>query len=514
MEMAQPITLGAQRVMLGVMLGLALLAVIGWFFGPKEEETEIGERETGPSPAPSPVFVPRREDELLAAAQRAGRDGRPGEALMLLRAAIVRALERSGTLTADPGRTDRETVRALASDPELAAPVRVVASALERQRYAALPVDRPTLDAAFSATQRVLTRLGMIVVLLGIGVAHAGPADHEHLGDWLEANGFFNSVVSDFPEDPELLVWTPDTWTTATEVARARLAAERGSTVFVAADADVLSLFAPEVDELVPARGGIVLDLGTPPSEPLALPSPLWTFTGKSGTNLLVDGAKRPFAVIYTLGAGEIVLFGSPHVFDDASLLVPANAAALGRVFRQFGHPAVRVLSLTAPSATPLRAMVAAGLGPVLLQLGLIWAFWAWSRGRRFAGPVAVLDDSRRDFRGHLDAVATLYRGVNATRSGAAASIGRSFHLLREHTRAPDVALVSAVADRSGYTRERVATLFSLARRIVGDPNGASPGADHPVQEEMWTLVERTRRRDGSAASPRGSRRSKARSAG
>lgn len=511
---AQFVVVGGQRVLLGVLVGLVLMAVAGWFFGPKEDLPELTEKDEGPGSAPAPVFVPRREDELLAAARRAVQDGRHGEALLLLRAAVVRALERSGTLAADPGRTDRETVRALASEPELAAPVKVVASALERQRYAALPVDRQTLDAAFSATQRILTRLGMVAVLLGIGVAHAGPADQEHLQRWLQDNGFAAAPATDFSEDSGLFLWVPSGWTTESDVARARLAAEKGAAVLVVADADVLAMF-PEVEGLGQAKGTIA-----PPdakADAFTLPRPTWTFDGVPADSvLLVDSAGEPVAVRAHVGAGELVFFGNPHFFDDASLLDATNAAVLGKLLRGFEsrHPVVWVLTLEAPAGTPLRSMVAAGLGPILAQLGLVWAFWAWSRGRRFAGPVGVLDDARRDFRGHLDAVASLYRAVNATRSGAAASIGRSFHLLRERTRAPEAALVAAVADRSGESRERVATLFSLARRILGDPGGLSGGADHPVQEELWTLVERTRRRDGSAASPHGSRRSRPRSAG
>jgi hypothetical protein len=501
---------GGGYVILGLLLGLVVMAVASWLFGPKDATDAPVETGGGAdAPVGAAVRVARSEDELLVAARQAVEGGRFAEALLLVRAAIVRALERSGTLPADPGRTDRETVRALAAEPGLAADVKVVASALERQRYAALPIDRRTMDAVLDAGRRVLTKVGVLVVLFGVSIAQAGPADHDRLVAWLEQHDVTVEETTEFPEDGDIVVWMPDAWWDGEGAARARHSARLGAIVIVVGDATALALFDEDVGgwspAALPVRPDPTLAEGTPLDVPAA-----WKAGAAPGRVLFVDMDGAPVGVELPIGeaGGALRLVGIPNLLDDAALLSAGNAAGLGALFDESRDRHVTVVRLEDGAANPLRMVLAAGLGPALAQLLVLWLVWAWARGRRFAAPVPAPDEARRDFRAHLDAVAALYRGVGASRAGLAAVASRTLHVLRERTRANEAGLTEAVAARTGEPPERVADLVRRAR-AAADPNAPAGDADLDLQEELWKLAERTKSggKTRSARSPRGSRR-------
>ncbi|MES2639078.1 MAG: DUF4129 domain-containing protein [Myxococcota bacterium] len=500
---------GGGYVILGLLLGLVVMAVASWLFGPKDARDAPVDAGGADTPVGAAVRVARSEDELLVAARQAVEGGRFAEALLLVRAAIVRALERSGTLPADPGRTDRETVRALAAEPGLAADVKVVASALERQRYASLPVDRRTMDAVLDAGRRVLTKVGVLVVLFGVSIAQAGPADHDRLVDWLEQHDVTVEETTEFPEDGDIVIWMPDAWWDGEGAARARHSARLGAIVIVVGDATTLALFDEDVggwtQAALPVRPDPTLAEGAPLDVPAA-----WKAGAAPGRVLFVD--KDGAAVGLELPVGEdggaLRLVGVPNLLDDAALLSAGNAAALGALLDESRDRHVTIVRLEDGAANPLRMVLAAGLGPALAQLLVLWLVWAWARGRRFAAPVPAPDEARRDFRAHLDAVAALYRGVGASRAGLAAVASRTLHVLRERTRANESGLAEAVAARTGEPPERVADLVKRAR-AAADPSAPAGDADLDLQEELWKLAERTKSggKIRSARSPRGSRR-------
>lgn len=503
---------GGGYMILGLVLGLMALAVTSWFFGPKDTSEPARDNDPTVTTRPGlPARLARSEDQLLSAARIAVENGHFGEALLFVRAAIVRALERSGTLPVDPGRTDRETVRALSDQPELAAAVKIVAGALERQRYAALPVDRRTMDSALDAGLRVLARVGFLVVVLGVAVAEAGPADQDRLVDWLAQNDWDVVEATEFPQGNGVVIWMPGPWPDANGAARARLSAESGNTVIVVGDAETMALFGEDLGEWAHATGPVrfvspdLVDMA-----PVTVPA-AWKAGVVSELAFLVDGEGASVGVDIPVGEldGKLLLVGLPNLLDDGALVSAPNARTVGEILDHTGwEQAVTVVRLDDTAVNPLRLLLLAGLGPALAQLFALWAVWAWARGRPFAVPVPAPDHAQRDFRAHLDAVAALYRGVGASQAGLAAVSGRVLHLLRERTRADDAGLAAAVAERTGEPPHLVAELLARARAAM-EPNAPPSAGDLDLQEELWKLVERTRRSGTSTSRrlPRASRR-------
>ncbi len=162
-----------------VALGTWLLARLG-----------LRRRVAAPAPptavpaAPEAVDVPTHPaGQLLARARDALTEGDAAGAILFARAAALRHLADAGRIVLHRTRTDRELLRSVRKEADVAPGLKVVLRAVERVRWARSPVTADDAKAAIDAASRLL-----VVAWLALGLA-AAPSAHasSRYGPWGDA---------------------------------------------------------------------------------------------------------------------------------------------------------------------------------------------------------------------------------------------------------------------------------------------------------------------------------------
>ncbi|GDX82127.1 hypothetical protein LBMAG42_39380 [Deltaproteobacteria bacterium] len=495
------------------LLGLALVMVIlgllrrrGEDAGDDAVATAIAE--SGQLP-PQIGAAPEGGDWLLAA-RRAAEAGRIAEALLLARGAVVAALEARGALAPDPGRTDRELVRGFGSEPGTQAGLRVLVTAIERVRYAGGRVDRETVDRALTAAARIVAGSAVVLIALCSSIARAEPSDRELLAPLLTSHGLVVTSGTTLQPTGGALVWEPDAWTTQEEMDQAIEAARAGDTVFVFGRAAAAMLEGVGVRDggaaHVPLRGEPGMSRRDLWPE-LHLPKGARQLEGE-GSALLRDAAGEPVAVELLFDdVGVFVVVADDHLLDDASLLHNENVDTLLGILALPEGSSVVIVSPAISAPTAQDQVIQAGFGVAVVQILLLWGLWSWSRGRRFAGRLGLVEATPRDFTAHLHAVARFYRVSRSSHVGFAAVSQRALAQLRRITATDDAALATAIAARLGEDAHFLQNLLDRAHAAAADPNGPSTDDEPWLTETLWNLVLRLQSHTTSPNSQRSSER-------
>ncbi len=488
---------GGGWLILGLVLVGVLVALLRRYLDRDLDDTAASSEAVPLDPEGEPVQVGVTLGAgWWTAALRARDAGRIVEALLIARAAVVAHLEGEGRILPDPGRTDRELVRAIYDAPEAQTGLRVLVAAIERARYAGVPLGREAVDGALRAAAR-LTGLA-VAFLLTVAPAWAGPGDHSLLRDVLEEQGITVDEATEV-ESGDVQLWIPSTGTTQEELDAVLQVVQEGTLVYVFGT-DILDLVEPlGLHDRGPSRtgalyvDGVDADGNTIPLTTLHLPLGGHHLDG--GAPLAwYDVDNEPVAMSVQHGVGQLVVVANDHVLDDGSLYRHENVNALVTLLGVASGSKVTIVQRDAERPSAAHELVEAGFGVAFAQLVLTWLLWGASQGRAFATRRPVTEAPPRDFVVHLRAVADFYRTSRASRVGLAAVAARALPRIRTAVGARDRggdALADLVASRLGEDPYYVRNLIARAEAAAADPRGP-PAPDEPwLTEALWTLTKR-----------------------
>lgn len=482
-----------QSLAIAIAVTIILSAIVAYYrtLPPEEPVPEVPLAPEAPK-AILPTDIQPGPDPLQEA-RAALAAGQLGLALMLLRAASLNHLAALGKLVLHPSHTDREYVRLLDQQPE-AAELKVIVRAIERFRYAGKSLDPQTIEAVLAAASRLVAPLLLLGLLGGAQMAYGRAGDHELLVPLLQKVGFqaelSGEISADLEGDPVYL-WAIQNRDIEQTLPRLLHQVENGRRAIIILPSAIDGL-PPEIKLNELPKSQIIPEEST---QALVLIENIVEIQGDS-TSFAKDADGHVVAGMVPVGDGLLILLGTPGLVDDMALLHAANVEFLRRVLDRvaFQGDMIYVINPTTPQDSPLSALFRAGLAPAAAQILLIFAAAAWWRGRRFATPLAPVVQRRRDFSEHLRAVASLYRASKASRIVTGAYAAWTLQRLRQRTRADDMALVRAVAQRTGMPPERVLRVLTQGRAAMvassGDQAAESVDADLMTQEELWEIQQ------------------------
>ncbi len=183
------------------------------------------------------------------------------------------------------------------------------------------------------------------------------------------------------------------------------------------------------------------------------------------------------YAVARWVGDGDVVLFATPELFQNAWLAVPGNAAILIDTLGVDG-PVLWVDAFSgAEGVTPWRSVNEAGLAPWLIQLGVLGLGFALWRGAAFGKRRAPPRPDGRPFAAHVRALGEQYEKSGDARFALGQYGAWAFERLRRAVRPEPCdtleALAAAVAARTGEPAAAVLALFLATEQPRSE--GASP---------------------------------------
>ena len=483
---------------------------------PPLEPTMVAESAPEDSVAEAIPVAP--SGQLLVRAQEALGAGHFGDAVVLCRGAVLRALADAEVVEIHPSRTDREYARATRGRP-VHADVRAVVGERERVRWGLRPASRQDAERVLEAARRVLGALALVLlVVLGRGeaaVAASPGAPAFHVDGYaaligrLDAEGFDVSIrvrpLLDVSRS-EVDVLVVDDW--RMERSEAEWSAVRGWVE----SGGVLVLGAPipsAFPELGVAR--MVSADGLQASTRWAGPLPVWPeesvrgfFQGSRNREIWIAARadEEPIAEVgvvvgVSVGAGGVLAIAGFDPLRNGGMMVEANRPLIphgldlgdrrGLWSSRVGDRIEVVLApgVTADSApeggggSPLSSLIGAQLLPFLLQAMLLMAIAAWWLGRRFGRPDSGDEGEGKAFSEHV--VALGQRHARARQTGRSEMYVARIWLERLGENG-----LEAAARRQGHPDP--SGFVTRVRSAAEETSGSVP-SDRSVLEELWMVL-------------------------
>ncbi len=449
---------------------------------PASEAYVLPEDEAVPD-APAP--------DLLDGARRALEEGDPGRAVLLARAASLRALGAAGRVRLHVATTDREYVRAVRKDKPVKESLDAVVRPVERWRFGGRVPDRGVAEAVLAAAARLLASVGA-AWLLWVGDAAAssryGPLGDAALHALLEASGrvTVGGSLDDLDDvdvivlDLELLQPSDDEWS------KIEAFVDSGGGLLVAGPIEGRFGFTEweplDVGTVWADDAGLYLPDG-PQRGFVGAPGELWVEADGTGVVVVVFGSDEP-----SVGEGAVAAVSDGRLLENGALVSTTNETLLLSLLSVLSSPGDQVLVLDeamggdAPPENPWTWHML----PFVVQLLTVLGVAAWSRGIPLVAPRPVDDAAHADLSEHVEALATRWRQARASRR-AASAVAR---LVLD--RMGRVALLAA-ARREGSSEAEAAALLARATEWADQPDGPDvPEEDLRLMEALWVLSKRS----------------------
>ena len=473
---------------------LLVAAIRAWWLG-REPEEEAAE-EAPAAPLVRLVEEAPPGEDPLADAQAAAGAGDIGRALLILRRAVLTRLAAESRVVLHPSRTDREYVRALSAQPEVAADLRAVVQAVEQHRYAGRPVAPGVFAGAMEAARRLLAAALPALLVAGlvsglIGAAQAALSGHGLVVELLTGMGYTRRDPASYFDKPDLIFFDASVGIEENSVREFLKMVEDGADGVIIVRGGMEGL-PPEVTVGEIGVGAIQSRIG-PVASPIRLVEPIWS-VGGAGEILAVDEAGSAVMRQIPLGQGQLIVAGAPGLILDVSVLHRGNAELLYRIAKHADAWSVGVFEGEMLSPSPVALLLKAGLLPAAGQGFFVFLLACWWRGRRFNGAQDPPEQRRRDMTEHLQAVGGFYRSHGAHRQVLVASAQWALGWMRRRLRVEDRDLVDAVVARSGEPRARVERVMLRARQAIARPDEPGDEGDIFLQEELWELMDGLKR--------------------
>jgi hypothetical protein len=493
------------------LLGRALARRIAALRAEERALLTVGPRAPLPgSAAELALTTPARA--LLEQAEQALGAGRPGEALHLTYAAVVRALGDAALVAPHRSKTAGDYARALSSAPARPGSVAVgetpeLLRALDRARYrSGLVVSEA--EALFVRARAELARFTpLLVALLGLGATSCDlPSIPEapHSPTAPRGIALFESLlnsrapsvnrrlrrVTSLPEETSTVVALEPSLRELEWRALERFVSRGGHLVLALPATGFVKGFGVSVE-----RADCAGHLERPS---LSLP----TLVPHQGLSLSLPHdvecrcAAATYAAALPYGEGRITLLGDARLFENAVLASGDHVSlALGLLGELDGHVELLGPWTGRGSLHPLESISRAGLLPWLAHLLLLLALYGWAAGRRFGRPVDPPVESRRALSDHARALARHYASRRA--AGHALAHLAEWTLDELRRRSPsgrgDARALSRAVTREGSERAL------LQRALTVGPRASELGLS---DSELLTLLGALRRALGSQSPP------------
>ena len=518
-------------ILIAVGIVALVVAIVKNVMPSKRDEPDEPDDETGtPEDAPPLVRGPIETDaeRLLARAKaRAARGDYPG-ALTDLHAALLRHLDQTGLIALHTASTNGEYVRSLREHPELQSTLRGAVREVERVQFGSAAADDEVFQRLLRSIVPVVTRAGMLLLLVcaslplsgcefveeaedaaeGRSAWGRGPGGVSLLAETLESQGLkvrhrvrsleqiepevgaivaFDPYLDDkeweallrFAESGGLLVFAASASTSSVEVKRLgihSIAAKCDGKLTLAESYRTHELFG---DAKVRTTPGAALHVKNQDHWPIAT----------CGDATYIAAGR--------IGDGAFVALPNADLLTNAALVVDDNAYFWAGLL---GHS--KLVELVGPwtgggASTPFQAIANTKLTLVLIQiLLLLLVLYVW-RGAHFGTPRDPPAQSRRVFAEHVRALGLVYAKAKASRLVLASYAGWVLDRLRERlqpgTDGTLHALAHAVAQRTGRAEGDVMRILveaRTARDAVGRAD-SSP-EDLVVMRELEQLLLET----------------------
>ncbi|MGC4094533.1 MAG: DUF4129 domain-containing protein [Polyangiaceae bacterium] len=502
---------GVVRIMraIGYLLLVALIALVA--FGivllvrrlldgnatPAAPETP-SERAQAPGPVEEAAADRNVQRRFARARELAGLADYPA-ALAELHAAVVLSLDARGLIEARKGRTNGDYARDLSAQPELCAAFRDVARAVESVQFGARGADSSVFERSL---ERASSLVGPALVVLVLGLAFGVSGCRGQSAGRGSAASACGTAADGYSFLCAALEETRD--------ARRRyrslndLDSKVGVLVIVADSLDdgerasvdswvsmggvaVLTRPLPDIDDEVGFnRGGDLcggsLTFEAAPSAPKlvvgAAPS-----IRSSELRVYARCDAGIVAGYAPYGDGSVVVLSSPLLLSNASLAAASNAELLLRLIPADSGAVEIVGDWTGHSAeSPFASLRAAGLLPWLGHLALLGLAFARYRGTPFARRHPLVEDPRRRFAEHVEALGERWADARASRVALSAYAAWALDALRERTSGSGKANLSELAEalsrRCGVASDSVLRTLAKARLAQDGDEGASE-AEH-----------------------------------
>ncbi len=441
-------------------------------------------------------------DRLLARARAEAEQGNYEAAVASAYAASLRSLDDRGLIQVHPSRTNGDYLRQLAASHDERNQMRSIVREVEDIQFGSGAIDRGRFERILGRAVELSGRaaaLLLIVLASGISSGCSRTTGPESPNSPTGPNGFalFETLLerhslgvtrrvrrlTEIPADVSTIVaLEPDL--RQTEWQRVADWVHSGGVLFTAGVPPELAGPLGLEFELVECEG----ELASPPLE-LRIP-PTKAFDG-GATNAVVTCNEHPFLLELSHGDGWVYALPNADWLENATLAIADNAQI---VMQLAGDAAGKVEFLGPWTGTgtrhPLESVQNSGLGPWLLQLLLLAALYALSRGRRFQTPVEPSRQKRRAFSEHAEALGAQYARARAS-GYALEQYGRwAADRLRERvpTREKDMhSLAQAVARRTG--REPMAILKVLVEAQSASQVPSDVQSHARVMQDLVSLL-------------------------
>jgi hypothetical protein len=546
---------GFARVLMWLLLGIAIAAVIYAIYKNlvRQKDDDQPAEELPPDPGDSLLaaklaarkVIETDVQRLLARAEAAAAKGDHESAIADAYAALLRRLEGDSLIAVDPWKTNGEYLYDLANKPALRDEIRQIVREVEQVQFGSASADAGRYASVRRQVLAIVGRATLAIALaLGLGSQLAcdpkqssiralagldtGPSGSRAIGELLIHHEIAAShrmaELDQLAQTDGAIVLLEDVRLT-NEDWKLLLdwVDEQGGMLVIATGGslpDELGLkYVPGDDrsELVPqnpydwyysnltlrAPSSWALEIETrvaSKTEALLVRPRIDEYDPQTSTWKFVDS--QVYAVSQRRGEdnGTVVVFASPDLWTNASLLVADNGALLVNLFRSRDIEEVEFVDdFTGSGAdNPLESVRDSKLWAVFLQILLLLGLLYAAVGIPFARLRDPIQRHRRSFVEHVKTLGQRYAQNRAARHVAALYSNWALDRMRERLQPGGAAgglfpLAQAIAARTGRDEGQVMQLLVQAHDLRGD-QGAVRGsvADLELMRELSKLLAET----------------------
>ncbi|NCG22134.1 MAG: DUF4129 domain-containing protein [Rhodobacterales bacterium] len=447
--------------------------------------------------------------DLLTAARTSLEQGDFGEAVLLARGAALRSLGKRGVLRIHRAKTDREYVGSVRKTLEVHTDLREIVASVEVHRWGGQPIDRDLAQSALAAAERLLKAGLMALFFVGIDAANAqetrhGPngdaALYDVLEDWGHTPRWRLRGLTSLDEETDVLVLDTTFISLEDEHWEAvRDWVEAGGVLWLAGDSD--DVF-PELGELTQRPGAGHTQLTADFESSLRWGGfaqgveEVWTpLNGTVWVAYVSDDAdEAPRAVIQSIFVGSGVVFATsdPRILWNGSFVHPDNEAFVGdalfRAQSTLGWPRTSPFNVELATSsgssdnTPPKALAKSHLLPFLIQMMATWGLVGLWLGRPFGPLRDPPGEGRLAFTEHINALATHWMRLGATRHALAAYAGLWLTKLGPRG-------LRMAARKSGMQPGPADEFVQHLEDVVADPTAPDDDTDLSRVETLWKII-------------------------
>ncbi len=482
-----------------------LVAAGGFLFARRDVEPAADGRPAETVIVASAEGPERDVARLLAAADRLAAAGDHARAIDLVYAALLRHLEGRGLVRVRRDCTNGDYVRALRKSPELQALLRDVVGAVERVQFGAEPPSPDRYAGLLGRVTALLARPLALLALLGLALGAGGcRGGRGPIDDAPAGRSALRRLFAQHGGKLTHRLASLDKLDTST----------RGLLVTVPLDQAQLA----EVNDWADKGGVAILtssdshsDLGRtlhPAGHDTFTVPPFWRpplgdlhAVSPSGSCFRVVGGEqvllgdRDCAAVVSRGMkrGDLIFVADGALFTNGALTAGDNGTLALELLRLADDKEVELVDETTGMAatSPAGALLAGGLGALMLQMGLVALLLFAHRGIAFGQRQDPPLRQRREFAEHVRAVGMQYWKARAYRHALALWGGWALERLRQRagvTAGEPARLAQALAARSGEPEPAIAALIAAVQRARSDAPGAA-GNERAIMAELHRLL-------------------------